>query len=417
MTRTSMIGRIWNTVRNRVRTSALLNRSAYRERDRDRAGGHPVSANPEDHLTAAVEWLVRAQDATPDAGVSRGYGVTWVPEFRSRGWQPSYPETTGYIIPTMYEVAARLRRPDLAARAIRMADWELDVQLESGAVQEGVIGRYASPAPAAFNTGQVLFGWIRAHQETGRSEYLAGARRAADYLLTAQGADGSFVRGRSAMSRRDCTTYYTRAAFGLCLLGKYAGERRYIDAAERNIRYAISRQLENGWFQDNCLSDPDRPLLHTIAYAIEGILGCGLLLGREEYIQAARITALAVAAQQRPDGGLSGRFASDWSPQVDWDCLTGDAQMGIVWWQLGDYLGDSGLRDRARRIGEFVMRTQNRTSNDPGLTGGVKGSFPIDGGYGRHQVLNWATKFFVDGLLLTAPAPSAPTSDPRPAKS
>jgi len=30
----------------------------------------------------------------------------------------------------------------------------------------------------------------------------------------------------------------------------------------------------------------------------------------------------------------------------------------------------------------------------------VKGSHPFDGEYGRYEVLNWATKFFVDALLL-----------------
>ncbi|HLQ22094.1 MAG TPA: hypothetical protein VK132_02750, partial [Gemmatimonadales bacterium] len=131
-----------------------MNLTAHRERRRDRTGGHPVAANAEDHLVAAIEWLVRAHDATRDGGVSRGYSVAWHPYFRSRGWQPAYPETTGYVIPTMYDAARRLDRPDLRERAVRMADWELQVQLPSGAVQSGVIGEQRVPTPAVFNTGQ-----------------------------------------------------------------------------------------------------------------------------------------------------------------------------------------------------------------------------------------------------------------------
>jgi uncharacterized protein YyaL (SSP411 family) len=267
-----------------------------------------------------------------------------------------------------------------------------------------VIGQEATPTPAIFNTGQVLFGLVRAHQETGRDEYLAAAHRAADYMLGAQGPDGDFARGRSAMARDDCTTYYARAAWGLCALGVCINEPRYVAAAERTLRLTLSQQLQNGWFQTNCLSDPDRPLLHTIAYAVEGILGVGLLLGRDEYIDAARRTAMALAARQRPDGGLAGRFARDWSEQAEWDCLTGDAQIASVWWTLGEVTGDADLQDRARRLCGVVMRAQNRAARDPGLRGGVKGSFPIDGGYGRYEVLNWPTKFFADALLLTLPA-------------
>jgi hypothetical protein len=153
-------------------------------------------------------------------------------------------------------------------------------------------------------------------------------------------------------------------------------------------------------------------LLHTIAYAMEGLLGCGLLLAREEYIEAAHRAAVALAARQREDGGLSGRFGSDWAPQAPWDCLTGDAQVASVFWHLGATIGDEGLQHRARRLCGFLMRTQNRTAANPGLAGGIKGSFPVDGEYGRYQVLNWATKFFVDALMLvTSGVPVSEWSD------
>jgi hypothetical protein len=40
----------------------------------------------------------------------------------------------------------------------------------------------------------------------------------------------------------------------------------------------------------------------------------------------------------------------------------------------------------------------------PEQRGGIKGSFPVDGGYGTYQFLNWACKFFIDSHLceLTA---------------
>jgi hypothetical protein len=49
------------------------------------------------------------------------------------------------------------------------------------------------------------------------------------------------------------------------------------------------------------------------------------------------------------------------------------------------------------------MRSQNRTARDPGLAGGIKGASPFDGDYGKFELLNWATKFFVDAMLLAYP--------------
>ncbi len=121
--------------------SLLLNSVAYMELLRERLGGFPVDPDHRPHLVEALRWLEDAQDATPDQGFARSYSIAWDPYFRRRGWQPSYPETTGYIIPTLFEAAHHLGRPDLADRAIRAAFWEIEVQLPSGAVQGGFIGQ------------------------------------------------------------------------------------------------------------------------------------------------------------------------------------------------------------------------------------------------------------------------------------
>src|SRR2546422_9237150 len=111
---------------------------------------------------AAIEWLVRAQDATPDDGASRAFSLAWRPYFGRGGWQPSYPETTGYIIPTLYAAARRLGRAELAARAEAAARWEIEIQLPTGAVQGG--GSGAPQSPPGFNTRQVLAGWPAAFE-------------------------------------------------------------------------------------------------------------------------------------------------------------------------------------------------------------------------------------------------------------
>jgi hypothetical protein len=43
----------------------------------------------------------------------------------------------------------------------------------------------------------------------------------------------------------------------------------------------------------------------------------------------------------------------------------------------------------------YVRRSLD-TSGPPEVRGAVKGSFPIDGWYGKWQYLNWACKFMID---------------------
>jgi hypothetical protein len=385
-------------VQDAFRTSPMNNRVAYRELARERGHQAAVVRDNKFHLKEAVEWLKRAQDVTPDKGVSRGYSVAWNLYMGGKGWQPSYPETTGYIIPTMFECASYFNEPDLRRRAIEMADWEIEVQMANGAVMGGTVN--SSHTPAVFNTGQVMLGWLRTYNETKERKYLDACRRAADFLVTVQNPDGGWRKGNSQFARATTTTYNARVGWALILAGQSLHEQKYIEAGERNIRFSIAQQTSNGWFQDNCLSDPSAPLLHTICYAIEGILGAAEALHNDEYFLKAKLAADALLKCVRGDGSVAGRLESSWSPKVDWSCLTGDAQLAGLWLHLFAKTKHPVYQNAARRVLTFLKATQNCSSPEPGLRGGIKGAYPFDGDYGRFEILNWATKFFVDALLL-----------------
>jgi hypothetical protein len=355
-----------------------------------------------DPLDEAIRWICRAQDATDDGGVARSYSLAYHPFFRRKGWIPSYPETTGYIIPTVFDYAKQTGREDLFARAIRMADWECDVQMENGAVQGGTVD--APPTPAVFNTGQVIFGWVRAFQETGSERFIAAATRAGDFLVAVQDPDGAWRRSLSqyASAAMPSYTYNTRTAWGMLVLAEASGSSEYREAAVRNIEFALRQQTPGGWLRDNCLYDPKRPLLHTIAYSLRGILEVGIALGNASYIAAARTAADALLARQRDDGSLAARFDENWNATAAYSCLTGNAQMGTVWARLYQVTGEEKYLRALGRANRFNRSVQWIGTGNPGLDGGISGSHPLHGRYGRFEVLNWAVKFFADALMLEA---------------
>lgn len=397
-----MPGRVLRRLEDMVETSPRRDHLALEMLTREQSRARVNVRENRFHIRAAVAWLARAHDATPDCGVSRGFSVAWSRDLRLRGWQPSYPETTGYIIPTLYDCARYLGEPDLCRRAAEMAKWECEVQLPSGAVMGGTIAG-GMRTPAVFNTGQVMLGWLRAAQETGDARYMDACASAADYLISVQEPDGSWRKGNSAFADSLTTTYNSRVGWALVLFGQRAGRQDAIDAGERNIHFSLSRQQGNGWFADNCLTDARRPLLHTIVYAMEGILGAHDALGAlgdNAYLDAVVRAADALVGQIRADGSLAGRFDESWSGTVEWACLTGCAQLSSVLLRLATATGQSGYRDAARRILTFLKRVHDCTSPVDGVRGGLAGSFPLDGGYGRYEILNWATKFFIDALLL-----------------
>ncbi|MEX2284713.1 MAG: hypothetical protein WEE89_19650 [Gemmatimonadota bacterium] len=378
-----------------VRGSPLLSPVARRARLAEQAG-HPIEEAHKPHLLEAIDWLVRAQDATPDDGFARGYSLIWHPYFRSQGWQASYPETTGYIIPTIYSAARMLGRPDLANRATRAAQWEIAVQLENGAVQGGVIGQ--KPTPAIFNTGQVIFGWLAALEETGDNSFEDAVRRAGAFLVSVE-RDGEWIKGNSDFARKDATAYNARAAWALAEAGRVLHESRFTDAAARILQSVAASQHDNGWFPDCCLNDPKRPLLHTLAYTVRGMIEGGRVLADDTLLSAGKKAAAALAARVRDDGWMPGRFDADWQPQVEWSCLTGEAQMANNWMRLTEITGDAGWLEPVPNVLRFLKHRQDRKSFNRGLRGGMLGSSPIDGEYGRYELLNWATKYFADALM------------------
>ena len=81
----------------------------------------------------------------------------------------------------------------------------IGIQMPSGAVQGGTVNE--PPSPAVFNTGQVIFGWVRAFKETGTQRYLDRAQdtRVSPYLRTIRADDPLDVKNGTSAVAASCT--------------------------------------------------------------------------------------------------------------------------------------------------------------------------------------------------------------------
>ncbi len=366
--------------------------AARAESRRDVAGLPAHDAGTEPVLAAVMDWLALAQDrsASHDGGVARDYSLV-------KGWATSYPETTGYIIPTFLAWARRSGQPVWRERALRMADWLQSIQFADGSFQGGRIDS-VPVVPVAFNTGQILLGLAAAHAETGR--YGDAMARAADWLVQAQDADGAWRRHVSPFTGSDRDKRYdTHIAWGLLEAARLRPDETWAEAALKNVRWTIAGMAPNGWVANCCLSDPAHPLTHTLGYALRGIVEAWRFRQDEALLEASLRLAGGLRGTMRADGFLPGRLNPDWSAAVPWACLTGTVQTAICWQLLAGITGDDTWREAALRANAWVRRSV-RLDGPPETRGAVKGSFPIDGAYGRYEYLNWAAKFLADSLML-----------------
>jgi hypothetical protein len=346
----------------------------------------------EDHLRAAAQWLAAAQDSQSDGGIAGRYQL-------GRGWTSSYPETTGYIVPTFLALSRALPQAGFRERAERAVQFLLSVQLPEGGFPGLEIADNRT-APSPFNTGQILHGLTAWHRETGDEEVRVAAERAVQWLLGLQDPDGAFRR--YAYEDR-ASTYSAYLACRLAEWGDHAADRAALAAASRHLDWTLAHRRPNDWIAlagfDEEQHEADEAFTHTIAYTLAGILSTAETLGRSDGITAAAAAAERLARRLELSRFLPGLIGGDWRGRSRYACLTGNCQMALIWFRLHSRSRNLRLVNAALKAIDRVKLAQPMRNPNPGLFGGIPGSDPVHGSYIEGAVPNWAAKYFIDALL------------------
>ena len=341
---------------------------------------------PDKHLQAAIEWLCRAHDKSPDDGVSYGYSMRG-------GWRPSYRETSGYIATTFFNLAKAFQNPTYKDRAVRIVKWLCLVQNNDGSFSNP---KYHKNQGIVFDTGQDLFGLVRAYKETGHDEFLKAAERAGDWLVMIADEEGRWTRNTHLGIPH---VYNSRSAWALLQLNEICPDNEKLRVAKANLDWAVSQE-QHGFFEQCAFERGKAPFTHTIAYAIRGLWESSQILKDSKYAETATRAAEATIRHVGINGFIPGQIDSHGNAKANYCCLTGNAQLAIIWAKLHTHTSELIFRDAAVNALRYVMMQQNITTNNYDIRGAIKGSQPIWGSYSRLTYPNWATKFFIDALLL-----------------
>src|SRR6266851_3352365 len=196
----------------------------------DRATGSGVVTGPAtgSPRTPRIGWAWRssgssertrrsAMAGSPATTASRG-----IISSGGEGGNRSIPRRRTTSCPPCTVPRVAVDRPDLRERAVRVSDWELQVQLHSGALQSGMLREQLPPAS--------VFQWPLGLM-SGRP-----TRR-----------EPSAVSNTERPSWPDYrTSTYSRASWARCAFGTDVLKRRYRDGAERNVRCGLE-QRGTGW--------------------------------------------------------------------------------------------------------------------------------------------------------------------------
>lgn len=340
---------------------------------------------------AAVGWLLRSIDAC-ESGSSVGYRLF-------RGWGLPYPETTGYLIPTLYRYASRNNRPDIEQRTTRMAEWLLEVQATDGSFPGGVWNPARNKPPSVFNTGQVILGLMDIHLRSGESKYLDAARRAGLWLTKVQDPDGLW---RSHAYRpRFSPAYYAGVCWPMLMAWRATGDCSIRSAAVNGLAAVMARRTAHGSIADWGFWRGKPGFTHTIGYTLRGLIESAELLDDRCGVGELAVEACGrLLERYRERGRLAGAYNLDWSGNYWYQCLTGNCQIALCWIRLFDWTADPRWMEAARLLVDETARRQLLSKMlPPSLYGALPGSYPIWGRYLTLRLPNWAAKFFVDSIV------------------
>ena len=164
--------------------------------------------------------------------------------------------------------------------------------------------------------------------------------------------DGSWSKANFKQMRRVYDTYVAAALAELSVL---TGDQRYASSCLRNCEFSLLCQHANGWFAnaDNTLLNNHAPVLHTIAYTIDGLLDTGLILQKRHFVEGQPVRRLNRCPQGRDRGhGRGSVRTSKWKRQANYSCLTGDAQLGVIFVKLYTATNDKRYLNAALKLAD-----------------------------------------------------------------
>jgi hypothetical protein len=341
-------------------------------------------------MEACIDWLVSAQDNMRDDGFGSYHLI--------EGWTTSYPETSGYIIDSLVSFAKQNDRPDLIERCVKCADWLLKIQKPSGGWQSMTIGHQRPEV--VFNTGQVLRGLYAVYLQSGNKKYLESCEKAINWLCDIQEEDGAWRKHAFMNVERVYDSYVDAPMLNV---NTSSNDSRFAEKAIKNLDWIVTnKQSENGWFSDcdNTLHKNDKPILHTIAYTIDGLLDSAKLTGNQSYFDAAVKPARKLLEVYLETGKLNGRYDASWKGSEN-VILTGCAQISVCWLKIYQENNEPSFLEGANKLINVLLAAQQRTfSGSESIKGALSGSYPIWGRYENFSFPNWATKYLLDALML-----------------
>ncbi|MDZ7719647.1 MAG: hypothetical protein U5K72_12590 [Balneolaceae bacterium] len=343
----------------------------------------------ENHLRFSIDWLIKSRH------ISGGSSAYYAPLF---GWSKPYPETTGYIIPTLLEYYHYSDYKPAYETALEFGEWLLSIQSEQGYWNAGQHPPEKKD-PSVFNTGQILFGLKSLLEETNDTKWAISLDKATGWLCESIDENGYWKSGHY---RGFNPTYYSRVAWGILLASTVLDNKSYRKKAILVLDSLIKNKNPNGTFSGWGFDEHGPAFTHTIAYTLRGFMESSIDVDDWEKYGAKTEQALQkfYTLAELKNGRLAGQYDEEFSGTETYSCITGNFQIALCLMRWYEKNNDLRLLNASSKLIEFSIGSQSTAFSLFSHKGAIPGSKPFWGRYMMFRYPNWSAKFCADALLL-----------------
>lgn len=259
-----------------------------------------------------TSWLASAPVRNTDASQKR-YGAFNHGVHEKTGRVPGqYTEITGYGISTFAHLYRWYQDPAYLKIAQEAAAFLLKIQHSNGAYPH-------CPDPEqgceqgelfTFDTSMCTMGVMDLYNVDPREEYLDSARKAGEWLISMQRADGAFKAKATVQAGHtntgnffgDGSCIHVKNAMALLKVADVTGDTHFDEAARKICDYVLKLQDYDGLFW--AMPTKNFVFTHAHCYACEGFISAGAYTGEERYTQAALKGIEWLRKSQNSDGSV-----------------------------------------------------------------------------------------------------------------
>lgn len=348
----------------------------------ERLGGKKVI---NEHIVSCLSWLKESFSINNNLGSCMYQSI-------SGRWSGPYPETTGYILPTLLNASKHLKDKELFNLAVSQVEYFSKLQQPSGAF----LSKPQSGDIFFFDVSQITLGLVllAKHMKSDRCDEMI--LKSYNWMIQQINDSGAIVKHN--YHKDYSPSYYSRSVWSLL------ETERYLSIPYSNITYKAYENIltlwKNNYSFDKCsFHGKPRALTHNIAYSLRGLWESSQLLN-DEVVQHKLFDAILFINQNLllKEGKLYGAYDSSWQADKSFICSAGNAQVAVL------FLKVAGNSRPVKPLGSIpllispLMRSHRFYEKWTGIKA-VPASIPIWGKYQRFRFTNWTQKFYLDALL------------------